>query len=135
MFCCGGGTKIESQAKSMEEIKNTKSLGLKININDYSLSFDPLNAEWNTNFSNNLVESNKEKEAMQRIKKLADEEEAQRKQIEEVEKLFQSKVSEILIVTKVHCQTKTDIQELFDEIGVSHGDIEKIKEFQKQFAN
>lgn len=48
---------------------------------------------------------------------------------------YQTLVSELLIITKVHCQTKTELQMLFDEIGVSHDNQDIIQKYREEAKN
>jgi hypothetical protein len=49
------------------------------------------------------------------------------KDIQNLEKEYLCKITKLLLMAQVHCEIKTDINYIFDEVGVSE-DIQEIKE-------
>lgn len=79
------------------------------------------------------VESKEDIELNNKYQQLLQKDKELKSEVEDLERNYQSKVSDLLILTKIHCQTKADIQNLFDELGLSHVDTEKIKKYQKEY--
>ena len=51
--------------------------------------------------------------------KLLSDIETQKKEIEKKEKEYLAKIAKLLVMTQVHCEIKTEINQKFDEMGVS----------------
>ena len=49
------------------------------------------------------------------------------KEIEELERKYLAKIVDLLILTQVHCEIKTDINATFDNLGISYQKVEKEK--------
>jgi hypothetical protein len=54
------------------------------------------------------------------IKKLKEHSSLLDQELEKLEKEYLVKISKLLLMAGVHCDIKTDINYLFDEMGVSH---------------
>lgn len=79
------------------------------------------------------VESKEDIELNNKYLQLLQKEKELNSEIDDLERNYQSKVSDLLILTKIHCQTKADIQNLFDELGLSHDDKEKIEKYKNEY--
>jgi vacuolar-type H+-ATPase subunit I/STV1 len=49
------------------------------------------------------------------------------KEIDELERKYLAKIVDLLILTQVHCEIKTDINKTFDDLGISIKEVEKEK--------
>jgi hypothetical protein len=47
------------------------------------------------------------------------------KEIDELERKYLAKIVDLLILTQVHCEIKTDINKTFDDLGISIKEVEK----------
>ena len=60
--------------------------------------------------------------------KLLSDIETQKKEIEKKEKEYLAKIAKLLVMTQVHCEIKTEINQKFDEMGVSIKKFENVEE-------
>jgi hypothetical protein len=64
--------------------------------------------------------------------KLLSEIETQKKEIEKKEKEYLAKIAKLLVMTQVHCEIKTEINQKFDDMGVSIKKLENVEELEKE---
>ncbi len=64
--------------------------------------------------------------------KLLSEIETQKKEIEKKEKEYLAKIAKLLVMTQVHCEIKTEINQKFDDMGVSIKKFENVEELEKE---
>lgn len=84
-------------------------------------------------------DSEEESKLLAKLEKIRAKEAELDKEIEEMEKEKDINLAEVLILAKVvslninfqQCQTKADVQTLFDEMGVSHDNKEIIYKYQE----
>ena len=118
MICCGSSVKSEIGEKALTQLKDNDSLKLSINLSGYNLNLDQ--GEWKTNLNNAPLHDDNSKKSEEKLNELKKEDSILDQQLIEKEKQLKLLVTEFLIMTKAHCQIKSDIQALFDEVGVAH---------------
>lgn len=125
MFACGAQkNKVENSQKLFEEIRDIKSLKLDIKLNDFKLNFDENYGDWRTNLNEKPICDEGVEKKRENIKLLKEQSKELDLEFEKLEQEYLAKISKLLIMAQIHCEIKTDINYLFDEMGVSH-DIEE----------
>ena len=67
--------------------------------------------------------------------KLLSDIETQKKEIEKKEKEYLAKIAKLLVMTQVHCEIKTEINQKFDDMGVSIKKYENVEENEVENEN
>ena len=67
--------------------------------------------------------------------KLLSDIEIQKKEIEKKEKEYLAKIAKLLVMTQVHCEIKTEINQKFDDMGVSIKKYENVEENEVENEN
>ena len=85
----------------------------------------------------NLIElpNAKEIELENEKAKLLSDIETQKKEIEKKEKEYLAKIAKLLVMTQVHCEIKTEINQKFDDMGVSIKKYENVEENEVENEN
>lgn len=130
--CCGNEISKNEGTASLQRLRNKKLDNVKLKLNNFDIEYNLSYGRWISNLNNFEVDNPEENNLMEKLKDLKKEEENLENENIQLDKEYKSKLAEILIATKVHCQTKSDIQDLFDELGVAHQDFEIIKQYQNK---
>ena len=67
--------------------------------------------------------------------KLLSDIEIKKKEIEKKEKEYLAKIAKLLVMTQVHCEIKTEINQKFDDMGVSIKKYENVEENEVENEN
>jgi len=102
MSCFGSSSNPFDSKKALEDIRSRSNLVCNININEiYKLNFDSNSGYFKTNLNEIIVEDKNEKIRKEEIINLQKQEKELSETIKSLEIEYQSKISELLIVTNV----------------------------------
>ena len=69
------------------------------------------------------------------IKDLENKKREKDQEIEDLEKEYLRKIAELLVMTQIHCEIKTDIYNVFDKLGISSHVKEMNNDEEQSFDN
>ena len=128
--CCGTSvSKNEGQA-SLERLRKNNGHDINLKLNEFNMQYDSKNGMWKSNLHHFEIDDPNEPEMKEKYNIIQKENEDLDTELINLEKEYQSKLAELLIATKVHCQVKSELQDLFDELEVAHQDFDIIKQYQ-----
>jgi hypothetical protein len=118
MACCGPSIKKPSNPEELlKKLRNFEDREIQCNLNKNKMTFKPIDGRWKTNFLQlpNPMINVLQKEIVKHQKISAQQDD----EIDNLEKIYLAKIAKLLVMTQVHCEIKTFIQEEFDRLGIS----------------